>query len=84
MSLIQITDNCDWTHISNLTSEEKIEMHINNLQKIANVNIREVTLAENPNLLIFPRDWALCDDEISENRILSLQGKELSTVSCDF
>ena len=52
MSLIQITDNCDWTHISNLTSEEKIEMHINNLQKIANVNIREVTLAENPNLLI--------------------------------
>jgi hypothetical protein len=46
-------------------------MHINNLQKIANVNIREVTLAENPNLLIFPRDWALCDDEISENRILS-------------
>mgnify|MGYP005605658625 CR=1 FL=1 len=79
MSLIQITDNCDWTPISNLTSEEKIEMHINNLQKIANVNIREVTLAENPNLLIFPRDWALCDDEISENRILSLQGKELST-----
>lgn len=79
MSLIQITDNCDWTPISNLSSEEMIDSHIKNLQKIANVNIREIALEENPNLLVFPRDWRLCGDQISENRIISLHDKQLST-----
>ena len=57
MSLLQITDNHDCKdYKSFFIDETEAECHLPNLQKIANINIKELSLDDNPNLLIFPRD----------------------------
>lgn len=52
---------------------------IDNLRKIANVPIAQISLDENPNLLVFPRDWNHYGDEIEKNCILSMSEHEIST-----
>ena len=57
MSLLQITDNHDWKDYKSFFIDEvETESHLPNIQKIANINIKELSLDDNPNLLIFPRD----------------------------
>lgn len=75
MSWIQITDN----KRSKLTELGANESDKENIKKIANVAIAELSLDDNPNLLVFPRDLNRYDDEISENHILSLSEDEIST-----
>ena len=50
---------------------------IDNLRKIANVPIAQISLDENPNLLVFPRDWNHYGDEIEKNCILSMSEHEI-------
>jgi 5-methylcytosine-specific restriction endonuclease McrBC regulatory subunit McrC len=38
-------------------TEDKLESTKKNLRKIANTKINEIKLEDNPNLLVFPRDW---------------------------
>lgn len=80
MSLLQITDNHDWKRytdcIKDLCTDDS---DLENLQKIANVDIGKLNLDDNPNLLIFPKDFDHYGDEISENFIISLQDNRIST-----
>ena len=50
-----------------------------NLAKIADVKIKDLTLDDNPNLLIFPRDLHQYGDEISDSNIISLADNQIST-----
>ncbi len=73
MSLLQITDNSR-KNLSGIDASD-----VENLQKIANVPIARISLDENPNLLVFPRDLDHCGDKIGENCILSMFDDEIST-----
>ena len=46
---------------------------------ISNKQIGNLTLEDNPNLLVFPRDLHRYGDEISENCIISMRDDEIST-----
>lgn len=46
---------------------------------ISNKQIGNLTLEDNPNLLVFPRDLHRYGDEISENCIISMRNDEIST-----
>lgn len=74
--LIQITDNSSkpYSGIEELKDSDKV-----NLEKIANVPIKQLTLDDTPNLLVFPRDLNLYGDNISESNILELQGDNIIT-----
>ena len=74
--LIQLTDNSSkpYSEIDELKDSDK-----DNLQKIANVAIKNLSLDNNPNLLVFPRDLNHYDDDISEGHILELQGDKIIT-----
>lgn len=50
-----------------------------NLSKIANIKIADLTLDDHPNLLVFPRDLNHYGDDISEGRIIELQGDKIIT-----
>lgn len=50
-----------------------------NLSKIANIKIADLTLDDHPNLLVFPHDLNHYGDDISEDRILELQGDQIIT-----
>lgn len=50
-----------------------------NLSKIANIKIADLTLDDHPNLLVFPHDLNHYGDDISEDRILELQGDKIIT-----
>ena len=52
---------------------------LQNLAKIADVKIKDLKLDDNPNLLIFPRDFYQYGDKISESNIISLQDNQIST-----
>lgn len=70
MSLIQIADN----------SRNKVpDSDKASLLRIANIKIGELSLEDNPNLLVFPRDLHRYGDEISENCIISMRNDEIST-----
>ena len=70
MSLIQIADN----------SRNKVpDSDKASLLKIADIKIGELSLEDNPNLLVFPRDLHRYGDEISENCIISMRNDEIST-----
>lgn len=71
MSQIITTDN----HNKQIDSESDLQ----NLAKIADVKIKDLKLDDNPNLLIFPRDFYQYGDKISESNIISLQGDKIST-----
>lgn len=81
MSLLQITDNHDWKDcrsffIDNNFSDDDIQ----NLRKIADVKIKDLSFEDNPNLLIFPRDLNCHGDKISESNIISMNHRdEIST-----
>ena len=75
MSLIQITDNHhDWKRIADCLQEQPSEQDLSliktDLVKIANIKIGNLTLEDNPNLLVFPRDLHRYGDEISESHII--------------
>ena len=70
MSLIQLTDNSR----SKVPDSDKAS-----LLKIADIKIGELSLEDNPNLLVFPRDLHRYGDEISENCIISMRNDEIST-----
>lgn len=74
--LIQVTDNSSkpYSEIEELKDSDK-----DNLQKIANVAIKNLSLDNNPNLLVFPRDLNHYGDDISEGHILELQGDQIIT-----
>lgn len=74
--LIQVTDNSSkpYPEIGELKDSDK-----DNLQKIANVAIKNLSLDNNPNLLVFPRDLNHYGDDISEGRIIELQGDQIIT-----
>ncbi len=73
---IQITDNSSkpYSEIKDFKDSDK-----DNLQKIANVTIKKLSLDDNPNLLVFPRDLNHYGDDISEGRIIELQGDQIIT-----
>lgn len=73
MGLIQIADNSS-KNLSCIDSSDK-----ENLSKIANIEIVKLSLDENPNLLVFPRDWNHYGDKISESYILSMHDDVIST-----
>lgn len=70
-----ITDNSRKTFSELDASDSDIE----NLRKIANVPINKISLDDNSNLLVFPRDWNHYGDEISESQILSISEYDIST-----
>ena len=72
VSQILTTDN-------NLGKAIAKETDLPNLAKIADVKIKDLKLDDNPNLLIFPRDFNQNGDKISESNIISLQGDKIST-----
>ena len=77
MSLLQITDNHDWKDcrsffIDNNCSDDDIQ----NLRKIADVKIKDLSFEDNPNLLIFPRDLNCHGDKISESNIISMNHRD--------
>ena len=74
--LIQVTDNSSkpYSEIEELKDSDK-----DNLQKIANVAIKNLSLDNNPNLLVFPSDLKHYGDDISESHILELQGDQIIT-----
>lgn len=73
MKMIQMTDNSS-KNLSDIDNSDK-----ENLSKIANKKIAELTLEENPDLLVFPRDLNHYGDEISESCIISMRDDEIST-----
>lgn len=81
MNLLQITDNQDWKdYKSFFINEDKTESHLPNLLKISDINIRDLSLDDNPNLLVFPRDLNHYGDKIGDNSIISLNHRnEIST-----
>lgn len=79
MSQIQITDNHDWRHYSYFVSDGGSESDLQNLKKIADVRIKEMTLDNNPNLLVFPRDLGCYGDDIGDGCIVSLKDENLSS-----
>lgn len=86
MIRLQITDNHhDWKCIqecfvddASLGSEE-LDTAKKDLERIANIKIGELSLEDNTNLLVFPRDLHRYGDEISENCIISMRDDEIST-----
>ncbi|MBQ8223706.1 MAG: hypothetical protein IJZ87_10280 [Bacteroidales bacterium] len=83
MSLLQITDNHDWKdYKSFFTDNVATDEDLLNLQKIADVRIKDLSFENNPNLLVFPRDFSHYGDKIGDDKILSLNHrKEISTSS---
>ena len=72
MSLIPITDNSCKKY--NLADSDR-----DNLQKIADVKISELSLDDNPNLLVFPQNLNRYGDKIGDSLIISLRGDEIAT-----
>ncbi len=73
MAQLQITDNSQ----HNLKQSELV--HKPDLDRIANVKIKDLALDGNPNLLVFPQDLNHYGDDISESCIISMRGNEIST-----
>jgi len=73
MTQLQITDNSQ----HNLKQNELV--HKSDLDRIANVKIKDLALDGNPNLLVFPQDLNRYGDDISESYIITMRGNEIST-----
>ncbi len=74
MMRVKINDNT-----TRKLSEEEISSAKPDLERIADIKIGELSLEDNPNLLVFPRDLHRYGDEISENCIISMRNDEIST-----
>ena len=81
MSLFQITDNHDWKDCRSFFIDSNCsDDDIQNLRKIADVKIKDLSFDDNPNLLVFPRDLNCHGDKISESNIISMNHRnEIST-----
>lgn len=84
MICLQITDNHhdsikDCIPDGQLLSENDFSIVKSDIKQIANREIKNLKLAENPNLLVFPCDFNQYGDKISESRILSSYDDEIST-----
>ena len=86
MIRLQITDNHrDWKPIKDCVFDNQalsgndFSIVKSDLWRIANKEIKNLTLVENPNLLVFPYDYNQYGDKISESQILSMRGDEIST-----
>lgn len=82
MSHLQITDNHrEWIELSKVEGykPETAETDKLNLLKIANTKISNLSLDDNPSLLIFPEDFKQHGDEIGESEIISMDGDKIST-----
>ena len=81
MSLLQITDNHDWKDCRSFFIDSNCsDDDIQNLRKIADVKIKDLSFDDNPNLLVFPRDLNCHGDKISESNIISMNHRdEIST-----
>ena len=81
MSLLQITDNHDWKDCRSFFIDDNCsDDDIQNLRKIADVKIKDLSFEDNPNLLVFPRDLNCHGDKISESNIISMNHRdEIST-----
>lgn len=74
MTHLRITDNHIWTKLLNADTKD-----LENLKRISNVKISDLSNSNNHNLLVFPRDFNQHGDKINESCILSLSGEEIST-----
>lgn len=74
MVLIQTTDN---NYTRRLTDKEQVARP--DIERIANLPIGKLKLDDRPNLLVFPRDLNHYGDDISEGRIIELQGDQIIT-----
>ena len=73
MIQIPITDNST----QSLTDSELLAKA--DIERIADIEIANLKFDDNPNLLVFPRDFNQYGDKISEGYILSLRDDEIST-----
>ncbi len=48
-------------------------------QKISNTKIKDITLGNNSNLLVYPQSFSDCEDRIYDEIVFSLQGSKLTT-----
>lgn len=78
MSHLRINDNHDWIELSKVPGYES-EKNLDDLRLISNVRICALSINDNPNLLVFPRDLNRYGDKIGESSILSLSGERIST-----
>lgn len=78
MSHLRITDNHDWIELSKIDGCES-DNDLDNLRLISNVRIDNLSINDNNNLLIFPKNLDQHGDNISENCILSLSNNEIKT-----
>lgn len=81
--VVHITDNHRYTDIVNcvnesLTQEDK-EVILDDLSKIANTAIEDISFDDNPNLLVFPQKIGEYGDDIGKGTILSLNNGKIST-----
>ena len=79
---LRITDN-NWSTIDEcvtqqLTEEDKSKIK-SDLEKIADKEISKLSLDDNPNLLIYPKELNHYGDEIGESCILSLRENKIFT-----
>lgn len=79
MSLIRITDNQRGRHYSSFVTDGAADNVLHDLRLIADVKIGQLTLEENPNLLVFPRDWDCYGDRLGDSSIISLDNEKLSS-----
>lgn len=80
MGLFQITDNHDWRSYKDCLIKESGIDDRDNLLRIANTSIGQLSLKGSSNLLVFPRDLHCYGDEISESCIISMRNDdEIST-----
>jgi len=55
------------------------QQDLENFQKISNTKIKDITIGNNSNLLIYPQSFSDCEDRIYDETIFSLQGQKLTT-----
>ncbi|MBR4689049.1 MAG: hypothetical protein IKO90_01145 [Bacteroidales bacterium] len=85
MSSIWITDNHKPIQLDAVPNERYChnitdkEQTISDINEIANKELNSISLKDNPNLLIFPRDLYQYGDNIGESHIISLKDDKIST-----
>lgn len=85
MSNIWITDNHEPIQLDAVPNERyghniiDKKQTISDIKEIANKELNSISLKNNPNLLVFPRDLYQYGDNIGESHILSLKEDKIST-----
>ena len=86
MSKLKITDNKDWTEIAKCVvdnepplTEKEVESAKSDIERIADIEIANLKLDDNPNLLVFPQSLGYHGDDIGEGVIIRLSDNKIST-----